>query len=101
MSKYLELRDILKALLGSDNVYFQPPGNTVMKYPCIVFERDRLEATHADDKPYTLQDRYSVIVIDPNPDSGVIERMRHLPLCSFDRHYTANNLNHDVFNVYF
>ena len=44
---------------------------------------------------------YMVTVIDPNPISDIHEKILRLPLCSFDRHYTQDNLNHDVYNLYY
>jgi hypothetical protein len=40
-------------------------------------------------------------VIDKNPDSVHVEDVSNLPYCSFDRHYTVDNLHHDVFTIYF
>ena len=40
MSKRIDLGNKLKEILGSSNVYFQPPDNLKMVYPCI---RYRLE----------------------------------------------------------
>ena len=40
MSKRVDLGNKLKEILGSNNVYFQPPDNLKMVYPCI---RYRLE----------------------------------------------------------
>ncbi len=44
---------------------------------------------------------YQVIVIDKNPDSDYVKKVSLLPMCSFDRHYVADNLNHDAFTLYF
>lgn len=101
MGKRLELQKILEELLGSENVYFQPPSSKKMSYPAIVYERSRIEADRADNLAYRLYKRYQVTVIDPDPDSEIPDRIAKLPLCSFDRYYTADNLNHNTFNLYF
>jgi hypothetical protein len=88
-------------LTFSDNVYFQPPPSVQMKYPCIVYNRDRVNTKFADDKPYSHVKRYSVTVIDSNPDSEIPDKIAKLPMCSFDRFFTADNLNHDVFQLFF
>lgn len=46
-------------------------------------------------------DRYQVTVIYRNPDSEIPSKIALLPMCSHERHYTKENLNHDVFNLYF
>lgn len=96
-----ELQTILVGLLGSDNVYFQPPPSLQMIYPCIVYSRSNIDIRHADDKPYKHRTRYQLTVIDRNPDSAIPMKVAMLPLCSFERFYTAENLNHDVFQLFF
>lgn len=101
MAPRLELQALLVELLGSDQVYFQPPPTVQMKYPCIVYNRDRREIRYAGNKPYMHAKRYEVKVIDRSPDSDIPERVAELPGVSYERFYTADNLNHDVFNLYF
>lgn len=101
MGQRLTLQTLLEGILGLDNVYFQPPATLQMAYPCIVYKRDAMNVKFADDKPYKLRTRYQVIVIDRDPDSVIPDRIKALPLCRFDRFYTADNLNHDVFNLFF
>jgi hypothetical protein len=96
-----DLHELLKTLLGSDHVYFQPPETVKLTYPCIIYERNRVNTRHANDLPYLLKKRYQVIVIDRDPDSEIPDKVANLPLCSFDRFYTADNLNHDVYNLFF
>lgn len=96
----LDLHAKLEEILGSDLVYFQPPETLKMQYPCIVYNRDEGNMRHADNNPYHFEFGYNVTVIDRNPDSPIVDRMTTLPKCRFDRHFTANNFNHDVFTVY-
>lgn len=97
----LELQAILEDILGSKYVYFQPPPTVKMSYPCIIYKRDDIDAKFADNGPYTHTNRYSVTVVDPDPDSKIPYKIACLPMCLMDRHYTADNLNHDVFTLYF
>jgi hypothetical protein len=101
MAPRLELQDILVKLLGSDNVYFQPPSSIEMSYPCIVYRRDFREAHFADNLPYVNKKRYQVTIIDEDPDSVISDKVAELPMCSFDRFFTADNLNHDIYNLFF
>lgn len=91
----------LEELLGSKNVYYQPPASVQMKYPAIVYSRKDIENTFADNLVYNQSHSYEVIVIDQDPDSVFVEKISKLPTCRFDRHYTADNLNHDVFTLYY
>ena len=83
------------------NVYFQPPENTRILYPCIIYTRDFADTKFADGIPYNHTKRYMVIVIDRNPDSDIPDKVAKLPMTLFNRFYIADGLNHDVFNVYF
>ena len=101
MAPRLDLQALLVSILGSDNVYFQPPPSLQMQYPCIVYHRDRFRTEFADDKPYTVERQYQVTVIDRNPDSEVPGALALLPKCIHENFFTADNLNHDVFRLFF
>lgn len=96
-----DLQDLLVSLLGSDNVYFQPPPSLQMSYPCIVYERGRINTDFADDLPYNRRKQYQVTVIDRDADSLIPDKVGALATCVHERFFTANNLNHDVFRLFF
>jgi hypothetical protein len=83
------------------NVYFQPPANVQMIYPAIVYERGRADSKFADDRPYSVTKQYSVTLISRNPDETIFEALAALPMCGHERFFVVENLNHDVFNIYF
>lgn len=101
MANRLELHELLCETLGSRQVYFQPPSSIRMKYPAIIYSRSRIGNEFANDSVYNQTYQYSITVIDEDPDSEIVERVSKLPMCSFDRHYTADNLNHDTFTIYY
>lgn len=101
MVRRYQLQAILEDILGSTNVYFQPPATTAMKYPCIVYEREYINTDFADNRPYSHRDRYQVTVIDRKPDSTIVDRVKMLPMCTFNRYFASDNLNHNVFTMYF
>lgn len=101
MRTRLDLQELLENLIESSNVYFQPPPNVNMKYPAIKYSRENIDNRHADNGVYLQQNVYQLTVIDKNPDSEIVKKVSRLPSCSFDRHYISNNLNHDVFTIYF
>lgn len=101
MAPRLELQALFVDLLGSENVYFQPPPSITMKYPCIVYNRDQMDIAFADNEAYKHKTRYQVTVIDKDPDSGIPDKVARLPLCTYDRFFAVDELNHDVFNIFF
>jgi hypothetical protein len=94
------LQTKFEEILGSHNVYFQPPPSVQLKYPAIVYSRKNIDKTFANNGGYMLAPCYEVILIDANPDSQFIEKILEIPFSSFDRHYEADRLNHDVFTIY-
>lgn len=101
MGTRLELQTMLETLLGSRNVYYQPPATVKMSYPAIVYSRSNIRNIHANNDVYLQDKAYRVTVIDKNPDSPIVDLVSKLPLCAFQQHYTADNLNHDVFLLYY
>lgn len=101
MAPRSELQTLLVELLGSGYVYFQPPESTEMEYPCIMYHREHIDIRHANNAPYKHKKRYQITVVDADPDSDIPDKVAMLPSCSFDRAFKADNLNHDVFNIYF
>lgn len=100
-SQRLKFSQVLKTALGSTTeVYFQPPPDLKMKYPCLVYERDDLAVKHADNVPYNTLQAYQVTHISYDPDSDVVDKLMALPLCSYNRHFATSGLNHDVFVIY-
>jgi hypothetical protein len=97
----LELHEILCEILGTRNAYFQPPESVKMNYPAIVYALEDIESAFADDGVYLSKRKYQVTVVDKNPDSPITAKLAWQPFCQFNRHYEADNLNHDVFTLYF
>lgn len=96
----IELQDVLESLLGSRNVYFQPPESIKLQYPAIVYCLNDIKPTHANNGKYLWNHNYTLTLIDKDPDSEFVEMILQLPLCRFDRHYKSDNLNHFVFSLY-
>lgn len=101
MGQRLELQTKLENILESSNVYFQPPANIMLEYPCIIYKRDYTKTIFADNNPYHHRKRYQITIIDKNPDSEIPDKIANFPLCIFDRFFVANNLNHFVYNLFF
>ena len=101
MASRLELQSKLEELLGSRNVYYQPPESLKMEYPAIRYSKSIISSNHADDMKYSNFTSYEIIVIDRKPDNNVIQKILELPYSSHDRHYVSNNLHHDSINLYY
>lgn len=95
------LQALLEEALGTTEVYSQPPADVLLNYPCVIFNRSGENAEFADNELYQLKLEYTVTLISRDPDDPAWSRIRQLPYCSFDRAFKADNLNHDVFTIFF
>lgn len=100
MGTRLELHQKLVDILGSPNVYFQPPENVKLKFPCIIYEREGKSVRFADNDGYFEHMQYKITVVDRNPDSELPTKIDALPYCRMSSHYVTDNLNHDIFTIY-
>lgn len=100
MASRLELQAELEELLGSKNVYFQPPNTLKMKYPCIRYKRLPYENVSADNEKYLIRTRYSLTIITTDPDSTIpLDVYSHFDYCSFDQNFVSDNLYHDILTL--
>lgn len=100
MASRLDLQTQLEEILGSRNVYYQPPESIKLQYPCIIYNLERIEERHANNNSYILSKLYNVILIDRDPDSIFMEPILHMPSCKLDRTYKADNLYHFSYTIY-
>ena len=96
-----EFDAILRSIDSNVHVYFQPPPSIKMEYPAIVYSRDDLYNSFANDKVYRQDDRYFVTVVDTDPDSIIADKVSKLDRCTFNRQYSSDNLNHISFKIYY
>lgn len=99
MASRIELHNTLVSILGSRNVYFQPPESLKLSYPAIIYSRTKIPTRHANNFPYYNQVTYEVILIDKNPENLAIQKLSKLQCCRYDNHYVSEGLNHDVFTI--
>lgn len=97
----IELQTLLENVLGSRNVYFQPPESIRMEYPAIIYSLNRINNNYADNSIYLKNKEYELIVIDWDPESEIVDRLSELLFCRFDRSYKADDLNHFVLTLFF
>lgn len=108
MASRQNLHGELIRLFPDIKVYYQPPSK--LTYPCIIYELDDININKANNKTYKKDRRYSLtyysLIPDPKTNINGEERLMEdvlleLPMCSFDRHYTADGLHHYVFTIYY
>lgn len=101
MGQRVKLQQILEEILGSKNVYYQPPENVSMNYPAIRYSKEGIDSKFANNSKYINTKRYQITLIDRRPDNSAIDKILNLPLSSYDRHFISDNLHHDVITIYY
>lgn len=91
---------MLEEILGTRNIYFQPPENLKLKYPCFVYEVSRFDRDFADNIAYRGSIGFSVTYITQKPDDERITALIKLPKTYFDRKYVVDNLYHYVYTIF-
>lgn len=87
-------------IMGNRNVYYQPPSNVSMKYPCIVYQLQGIDTNYACNQDYISYKYYQLTYIDNEPNTLIPDKLNALPMCSFVRTFTSENRNHYVFRIY-
>jgi hypothetical protein len=102
MASRLSLHEELCNILGTRNVYFQPPESIKLSYPCIVYSKSDIDTRSANNRIYTSINQYQLTVMDEDPDSEIHEKiLSYFQMCRFDRAFASNNLNHKVLTLYY
>lgn len=102
----LDLQDYLKEVLGSDDVYYEPPDGARLSYPCICYQLGRMSSRAANNRPDYLEwDSYTVMYIvqealDTRDEDSTLEKLRASEGFVFDRTYVLEKLHHYVFTAY-
>ncbi len=95
-----EFHEVLCDILGSRQVYFQPPASLTIKYPAIIYKLDKIKNTRADDGLYKYDEAMAVTLVHKDPDNDIYPKLLKLPKSSFNTDYTKDNLNHYSFTIY-
>lgn len=102
MASRLELHEELCEVLGSRNVYFQPPETVKMVYDAIRYELGGKDLKRANNKIYRSTNRYDGVVITRDPDTDIPDKLlARFEMINFGGPYTADNLNHYPFTIYY
>ena len=99
--KRLELHALLVRLLGSSNVYHQPPENLALRFPAIIYERVDYAVEYADDRPYHSVRQWQVSVVSQEPTHPVVDKFMELLTAVFKTRYVVSGMQHDVVTIYY
>lgn len=102
MASRLNLHEELCTILGSRNVYFQPPASLLMNYDAIRYSLSGKDLKRADNRIYTNTNEYECIFITRDSDSKIPDViLEHFEMCSLGKPYTTDNLYHFPITIYY
>lgn len=85
-------------------VFFQPPSSpgAGLTYPCTVYQLSDIYTVKADDMNYKGMRRYQLTYVTKDPADPLIDDfITHFSMISFSRHFTSDNLNHYIYDLYY
>ena len=88
-------------LTNKKNVYYNPPGTLTMNYPAIRYTLYKIDTKYANNSSYVSRKCYMLTVIGKVPNDKIIDELLKLPMCSYNRPYISDNLNHDILYLYY
>lgn len=96
-----ELSSKLREILGNDNCYYDPPTGFEMAYPCIKYDQPISSSRYADGIKYVKNRKYTITVIDEDPDSNIPDRLyNEFDYCYHRTSFCSDGLHHWIYDVY-
>lgn len=81
-------------------VYFQPPENLTLRFPCLVLSLTGDKRQFADDKLYARFKHFTITVVDKDPLSKIPDEVAKLKYCRMSTRFVSANMNHTRFEIF-
>jgi hypothetical protein len=99
----LFLHSLLETTFPDVTIYYRPPGNILLEYPCIVYERKAFEPTFANTAAYIVGTRFQLSFLSQLPGYSSVQSLyalhgQGLIVTSSDS-YENDDIVHDVFSI--
>lgn len=100
MGSRLDLHTELLTFLPT--VYFQPPSDIRMTFPCIIYRKTIKNRRHANNRIYNNTQEYELTLVERSPDSDLADRIEaHFQHATIGTSFVLDNLNHTTIKLYF
>lgn len=99
----LFLHSLLENVFPDVTIYYRPPGDILLEYPCIKYERKGFEPSYANTSAYVVGSSYQIMFLSILPGYSNVQLFydlveQGLVITSNDS-YENDDIVHDVFNV--
>lgn len=92
----ISLQNELERILGSRNVYYNPPETQKIEIPGIIYNLSYIENINADNIKYLDYTTYKITVVSRKVDHPAIKGILNLPMTKFSANFTKDGLYHTV-----
>ena len=100
----LFLHALLQNMFSDVSIYYRPPGNIILNYPCIVYEKKAYEPSFGNSTPYVVGMRFQVSLLSKLPGYTSVRDILSLngqgAIVADSDSYENDDIVHDVFTVY-
>lgn len=101
MASRADLQVLLTSLIGSNNVYYQPPESIMLRYPCVVYRINKIQSIYADNIPYCMSTQYELTIMTRDPDSSLPKTILELVTARHERSFASDGLNHTIITLFY
>ena len=82
------------------NLYFQPPSNQQLVYPCIVYSNAKPVDFKSNNKLYIRKYGYRLTVIEKNPICPIAQSIVGDEFATYENEFVKDNLYHTILQYY-
>ena len=101
MNSRTRLHSVLQETAPGVTLYYQPPENIKLTYPCIVYTFDKIKSLEANNSRYIRYDKYTIKLIGSLSDvEKWSDRILDLRYCNLDTTFVSDGLYHYVYQIY-
>lgn len=101
MGNRKDLQHTLESVDSELHVYYHPPSNVQLQYPCLVYQLERIRQVMGNNRPYLRNRSYSALLITQGPNDDLVDKILDLPYVRHNRSYRADNLQHESFTIHY
>ena len=101
MNSRAQLHSVLQEALPGVALYYQPPENIKLTYPCVVYTFDKIKSSEANNSRYIRHDKYTIKLIGSLIDvEKWSDKILGLRYCDLDTTFVSDGLYHYVYQIY-
>lgn len=99
MSEQEDFHNQLEAIFPGLNLYYRPPTNLLLEYPCIVYDVKNFNASRANNAVYVNGTTFRATVMSVLPGYEDTRNMLQLAHSEHINSFISDGIVHEVFDI--